>query len=53
VIPLFDFSGPCIPCHSQWGDNQYFADEEAVKRKVEDGGKGNNAFSKTHIQKYR
>ena len=51
VIPLIDFSRPCIPCHTQRCDYQNSVYFEAVKQKIADGREGDARFAKTHVQK--
>ena len=52
MIPLVDLRRPCASGDTQRSDDQHFTNQEAVEAEVEDGGKRNDAFAKTHIEKY-
>ena len=51
VIPLIDFSRPCIPCHTQRCNHQNPMNLKAVKQKVVDDREGDARFAKPHVQK--
>ena len=51
VIPLIDFSRPCVPRYTQRCNHQNPMNLEAVKQKVADGCEGDACFAKAHVQK--
>ena len=51
MIPLIDFSRPCIPCYTQRCNHQNPMNLEAVKQKVADSREGDARFAETHVQK--
>ena len=52
MIPFADLRWPCVPRHTERGDYQHLADQEAVETQVEDGGQRDDALAKAHIQQY-
>ena len=52
MIPLIDFGRPCIPCHSQWSDDENLSYIEAVKKQVVYRCQRDTRFAETHIQKH-
>ena len=52
MIPLVDFRRPCISCDTQRSDDQHLANQKTVEAKVEDGGKRDDALTKTHVEEY-
>ena len=50
VVPLPQFGGPCVPRHSERGDDQHLPHQKAVQTQVKEGGEGNDAFSKAAIE---
>ncbi len=52
MIPLVDLRRPCVSGDTQRSDDQHLADQEAVEAEVEDGGKRNDAFAKTHVEEH-
>ena len=53
MIPLVDLRGPCVSGDTQRSDDQHLANQEAVEAEVEDGGKHDDAFAETHVEKHR
>ena len=52
MIPLVDLRRPCISGDTQRSDDQHLANQEAVEAEVEDGGKRDDALTKTHVEEY-
>ena len=52
MIPLVDFRGPCISGDTQRSNDQHLANQEAVEAEVEDGGKRDDALTKTHVEEH-
>ena len=52
MIPLVDLCRPCISGDTQRSNDQHLANQEAVEAEVEDGGKRDDALTKTHVEEY-
>ena len=52
MIPLVDLRRPCISGDTQRSDDQHLANQKTVEAKVEDGGKRDDALTKTHVEEY-
>ena len=52
MIPLVDLRRPCISGDTERRNDKHLANQKAVQAEVEDGRKGNHAFSKTHVEEH-